>query len=252
MSRLDERVWAAHGDAWQAQGRLRAALGGGAVELSGIRLMASGLPHAQWNNGDVSNLTRVDWQEVRAWYASRAGGAGVPWGVCIPAGMPLQRGRFVFRQRCMGLLPSDFRSAPTPTGVAIRAGAVDDLATAIAIDSAAFGDPPHVIGPWLAPHFVAPGFTVALAFLDDEPAGIGTAILTGERAGNCVGIFGVAVLDHARRRGVASSLTSWLIARGFADGATLAHLNPDSDAAQCLYARLGFVETAGLDIYTDL
>ncbi|MGH6623605.1 MAG: GNAT family N-acetyltransferase, partial [Burkholderiaceae bacterium] len=62
----------------------------------------------------------------------------------------------------------------------------------------------------------------------------------------------VGVLERARRRGVGSALTSWLLERAFADGATLAHLNPDSDAAARLYARLGFVETAGLDVYTDL
>ena len=47
-------------------------------------------------------------------------------------------------------------------------------------------------------------------------------------------------------------MTSWLLEQAFADGAALAHLNPDSDAAARLYARLGFVETAGLDVYTDL
>jgi hypothetical protein len=40
-------------------------------------------------------------------------------------------------------------------------------------------------------------------------------------------------------------------ATGFA-GAELAHLHPDSDSAARLYARLGFVETPGLDVYVDL
>jgi ribosomal protein S18 acetylase RimI-like enzyme len=252
MKEFDERVWAAHGDAWQAEGKLRAARGGGAAEVPGVRLMASGLPHAQWNNGDVSDLARVDWQEVRAWYAARAGGAGVPWGVQVPAGLPLERGRYVFRKRCMGLLASDFRAAISPADVTTRAATAEDLATTIAIDSAAFGDPPDAIGPWIAPHVAAPGFTMAIASLDGEPVGIGTAILTDGWAGPSVGIFGIAVLERARRRGIASSLTTWLIARALDEGAMLAHLNPDSDAAQRLYARLGFVETAGLDIYTDL
>lgn len=42
-------VWAAHADAWQAEGRIRTPYGGGAEELPGVRLMASGLPYAQWN-----------------------------------------------------------------------------------------------------------------------------------------------------------------------------------------------------------
>jgi hypothetical protein len=32
----------------------------------------------------------------------------------------------------------------------------------------------------------------------------------------------------------------------------LAHLHPDSDAAARLYARIGFVETPGFDVYVDL
>jgi predicted GNAT family acetyltransferase len=43
-----------------------------------------------------------------------------------------------------------------------------------------------------------------------------------------------------------------LIERALDDGATLAHLNPDSGAAARLYARLGFRETRGLDVYADL
>lgn len=51
---LTARVRTAHGDAWEAQGCLRESVGGGALELHGIRLMASGLPDTQFNNGDVN------------------------------------------------------------------------------------------------------------------------------------------------------------------------------------------------------
>jgi GNAT superfamily N-acetyltransferase len=57
------------------------------------------------------------------------------------------------------------------------------------------------------------------------------------------------VLPHARRRGVASAVTEWLLDRGAAAGAQLAHLHPDTDEAARIYARLGFVEVDGLDIY---
>ena len=50
----------------------------------------------------------------------------------------------------------------------------------------------------------------------------------------------------------AASLTSWLLARGFAGGAGLAHLHPDTDAAARLYERFGFAEVDGLDVYVDL
>lgn len=63
---------------------------------------------------------------------------------------------------------------------------------------------------------------------------------------------GVAVRPDARRRGIAAALSAWLLNRGFAWGATLAHLNPDDRAAARVYARLGFVEQYGFDVYVDL
>ena len=62
----------------------------------------------------------------------------------------------------------------------------------------------------------------------------------------------VAVLPEARGRGVGAATCAWLLARGVAAGATLAHLHPDDDDAARLYGRLGFVETGGLDVYVDV
>ena len=75
---------------------------------------------------------------------------------------------------------------------------------------------------------------------------------TDDRAGPCVGIFGVGVVEHARRRGIGAALTSWLLEDAFSAGAELAHLNPDTEEAARLYARMGFVETPGFDVYVDL
>lgn len=251
-SALSERVWSAHGDAWQAEGRLRHSHGGGAEAMPGIRLMASGLPHARWNNGDVTEPARVDLEAVRAWYAARAGGNGVPWGVCVPSSSPFAFGRHVFRKRCMALLPQRFRALPAAPGVAIREALAADVDTFAQIDASAFEGKVEETLPWVTPHFGAMGFIVALAWLNGEPVGVATAILTDDHAGACVGIFGVGVLEPARRRGIGGAMTSWLLDRAFAQGATLAHLNPDTDAAARLYARLGFIETAGLDVYSDL
>ena len=252
MKGLDERLWAAHADAWQAEGRLRTPRGGGAAELPGVRLMASGLPHAQWNSGDVTDPARVDLDAVRAWYAARANGAGVPWGLRAPPSMPLRDGRLLFRKRCMGLLPSRHTPVKAALGMEIRVATLADVEAVVRIDAAAFGDPIERTRPWVAPHLDAPGFTVALVELDGEPVGVATAIGTDDRAGLCVGIFGVGVVEPARNRGIGGALTSWLLERAFAGGAALAHLNPDTEAAARLYARLGFVETAGLDVYVDL
>jgi len=251
VTELDERVWAAHSDAWQAEGRLRTPLGGGATELPGVRLMASGLPHGRWNSGDVTDPARIDLDVVRAWYAARAGGAGVPWGLRAPPGTRIADGRLLFRKRCMALLPDRVATVKPPPSVEIRTAGPADVEAVVRVDSAAFGDAVDDTRGWVEPHLDAPGFTVALAESDGQAVGAATAIATDDRAGRCVGIFGVGVLEGARHRGIGGALTSWLLERAFAAGATLAHLNPDTDAAARLYARLGFVETVGLDVFVD-
>jgi ribosomal protein S18 acetylase RimI-like enzyme len=249
---LDARVRAAHGDAWQAEGRLREPFGGGALELPGVRLMASGLPFPQWNNGDVTDVAAFPLDDVRAWYATRAEGRGVPWGVRVPAGFPFAHGRHLFRKRCMALSATEYRPRPSAPGLRIRAATLSDADAVAAIDAAAFDTDFDACRAWNTPHIGAPGFTVILAELDDEAVGCATSILTRGRAGPCVGIFGVGVIGKARRRGAGAALTAWLLARGFAQGATLAHLNPNTPAAAALYAGLGFREAAGFDVYVEL
>jgi GNAT superfamily N-acetyltransferase len=252
MSALDERVRLAHGDAWQAEGRLRANAGGGAAEWPGVRLMSSGLRHAQWNNGDLVDLTRFDLAAVRDWYAARANGAGVPWGMRVPAGTSFPHGRFLFAKRNMALVPAQFVAANTPANVALVPATPNDVEIVATIDAAAFDEPVEQNLPWVGPHLGVRGFTVAIARSDGEPVGVATAVHTDDRAGRCVGIFGVGVLERARGRGIGAALTAWLVGRAFDDGATLAHLNPNTEAAARVYARLGFAETPGFDIYVDL
>jgi ribosomal protein S18 acetylase RimI-like enzyme len=252
MNLLDARVWTAHGDAWQAEGRLRSRAGGGAEEWPGVRLMSSGLPYPQWNNADVTDARRFPLERVRAWYAGRAHGAGVPWGVCVPAGWPFPHGRRLFRKRCMALLPGRFRPAPPVAGVEIRLAGAADAALVASIDARAFGQEFEPSLAWTTPHLGAAGFSAALAALDGAPVAIGTAILTNATAGPCVGLFGIGVVERARRRGIGALVTSRLLARAFDRGVAFAHLNPTDDAAARLYGRLGFVETAGLDVYVEL
>lgn len=252
MESLRQRVLAAQGDVWQAQGRLRQRFGGGACELPGVRLMSSGLQRPYWNTGVVSDAGAVDVAAVRAWYAARASGAGVPWGLLIPAGQPFASGRRVRARRCMGLEPRSFAPEREAAGVALRVATEADAERVVAIDSAAFEEPLETNRAWLAPQVGAAGFTVVLASLGGDAVGIATAIETDSPGGRCVGIHGVAVLAQARRRGIGAAITAWLLARAFARGATLAHLNPDTEAAARLYARLGFVEVDGFDIYAGV
>jgi len=251
---MDEaaRAFEAQIEVWQMHGRRCADRGGGAVAIPGARLMSSGLPFPQWSSGDVDDPARLDLDGARAWYGARAAGRGVPWGLRLPAGTPFAHGRLLFRKRLMALARERLRPAALPPGVALRPAAAADLDLVAAIDARAFENPPEQSRAWLAHQLGAADFGTVVAMLAGAAVGVATAVRSGGRAGDCCGIYGVAVLPEARRRGIAAAMTSQLLARAFDGGATLAHLNPDSDEAARLYQRLGFVEVAGMDIYTEL
>jgi ribosomal protein S18 acetylase RimI-like enzyme len=243
------RVQAAHGDAWQAQGSLRRPFGGRVTTVRGARLMASGIDHPRWNNADVGDPSAADVDAMREWYAR----IGVPWGVRVPAGAAWPHGRFLFRKRLMGLaLDGRVAASPVP-GVAVRRAGPDDLDAVLRIDAIGFEVADAGLEQqWIEPHLYGEHIDVALAELDGEPVCTGYALRSDDRAGPALYLGGVAVLPDARRRGVASAVTEWLLERGSAAGAQLAHLHPDTDEAARIYARLGFVEVDGLDIYVDL
>jgi len=176
----------------------------------------------------------------------------VSWGLRVPRAMPWSRGRLLFGRRTMAMEHAAFRPAPEVPGLGLRRAGLDDLAAVLHIDSTAFALDPGDNTRWLAPLLSAERVTVALAALEGEPAGTAYAMRTDGEAGPCLYLAGVAVLPAARRRGVGAAMSSWLLERGFAAGAELAHLNPDTAVAARLYERLGFTETPGYDIYVDL
>jgi ribosomal protein S18 acetylase RimI-like enzyme len=241
-------IRAAHADAWEAHGRYRAGDGGGAERMAGIRLMATGLPHPQWNNGDGEDGAAVDIDAVRAWYAERR----VPWGVRVPAGMRWPHGRHLFRKRLMGLAAERFVPATPPADVTLRVAGAEDIDGVLAVDTIAFEEPVEVERGWIAPLLTQPGMTVCLAEIGGEPVGAGNALRSDGDAGAALYVAGIGVLPAARGRGIGAAVSSWLVERGVAGGAALAHLHPDTDEAARIYTRLGFVEVDGFDVYVDL
>ena len=240
-------VRVAHADAWEAHGRYREPFGGGVGRLPGIRLMASGLPHPQWNNGDVLDAGLVDIGAVADWYAEK----GVPWGVRVPGEMTWPHGRHLFRKRLMGLTPDVFTSAPLPRGVTLRAAGLADTRAVLTVDTAAFEESIEIEQPWVEPLLSQPSVTVGLAEMDGEPVGSGYCLVTDGDGGPAAYIAGVGVAPHARRQGIGAAVSGWLVARGLDDGARLAHLHPDTEDAARIYRGLGFVEVDGYDIYVD-
>jgi GNAT superfamily N-acetyltransferase len=242
-----ERVHVAVADAWEVEGRLRERDGGGVLEVRGMRLMASGLPPDYWNSGDVT-APDADVEAARAFYAEH----DAEWGVRVPCGMPWTRGRHVLTLDLMTLGPGDFTPVPASADIAVRVATPADLEALVAIDAAAFEEDPEVERPWIAPHLGAERIVTALATLEGEPAGTGYSIRTDGRGGPALYLGGVAVAPPARRRGVATALSSWLVERGLAGGGDLVHLHADTGDAARVYARLGFVRAPGLDVYVDL
>jgi ribosomal protein S18 acetylase RimI-like enzyme len=239
-------VRAAHADAWEAHGRFRVDRGGGATRLPGIRLMASGLPHPQWNNGDVLDPAVVDIAEVARWYDEKR----VPWGLRVPLGQRWPHGRHLFSKRLMGLVPEAFAPAVT-AGVTLRAAGPHDVDAVLAVDTVAFEETVDVERPWVEPLLSQPSLTVGLAECEGKVVGCGHCLVTDGDAGRTVYVAGIGVLPGARNRGVGAALSSWLVERGLDSGAHLAHLHPDTDEAARIYARLGFVEVDGFDVYVD-
>jgi GNAT superfamily N-acetyltransferase len=242
-------VRTAHGDAWQVEGLLRESVGGGVGRVRGARLMASGIDHPQWNNADVDDPESADVGGMREWYAARS----VPWGVRVPAGAPWSHGRFLFRKRLMGVALSA-RGLPRTSfaGLVIRRARPDDLSAVLHVDLIGFPSGPTLERQWIQPHWSSPAVEVALAEISGEPVGTAYTVRSEGWAGPALYLAGVTVLPEARQRGIAGAISSWLLTRGTAAGAHVAHLHPDSDQAARVYARLGFVEVDGFDVYVDL
>jgi ribosomal protein S18 acetylase RimI-like enzyme len=126
--------------------------------------------------------------------------------------------------------------ATLPDDVTIRSVTdASDLPAVRTVEVDTFGTPPEVaerlVGPgMLADHHVR----MFTAWMDGQPVGEASAYMTG----TTVGIFGVGVLERARRRGIGRALTL-TAARAFGEAADLAWLQP-SGMAEGLYDRLGF------------
>ena len=90
-----------------------------------------------------------------------------------------------------------------------------------------------------------PGSVYLLAWLDGEPVGTGVSH-TLHGAGE---IVGVVTRNDRRRRGVASTVTSELVARHFASGGDFVFLDAANEEAARVYERLGFTRFGSNLVY---
>jgi GNAT superfamily N-acetyltransferase len=120
----------------------------------------------------------------------------------------------------------------------------DDLEAVRSVEVATFGTPRDI-----AERFVGP------RMLEDDRVRIYTAWHEGEPVGEAsgyllhdtVGIFGVGVVEAARRRGIGAALTL-RAARAFPGLTDLAWLQP-SDMAGALYGALGFRPVSDWEVW---
>jgi hypothetical protein len=244
---LGELVRTAHGDAGQAEGRLREPYGGGVCAVRGARAMASGIRTPKWNNADVTH-EQVDLEALRAWYGS----LGMPWGLRVPLELSLTVGEPLFVKRCMGLVASSgaesgLRLFDPAGGVQVRRIRADERDRFVALEVAAFGDDPATARAWLGPQFGVAGFDHWVAELAGTTVGIATSVRSDELAGPAVMVTGMAAVPGVDARLVKAQLSAQISAAAVqaGPGATLVHVYPDDDEEAAAFAAVGFIEVPG-------
>jgi GNAT superfamily N-acetyltransferase len=139
---------------------------------------------------------------------------------------------------------ADLPEAALPEGIRVEPVTDERGAAAIAlVEQVGFGSEPEIAERfYAAASYGVEGGRSFVAFDGDDPVGMVAAYLHE----SAIGIFGVAVVPAARRRGIASAL-SVIAARAFP--ADLAWLHTDDAQARSVYERLGFREVAQWEVW---
>jgi GNAT superfamily N-acetyltransferase len=135
-------------------------------------------------------------------------------------------------------IPRDVATpAPDPTGVLIRrvhdaAGMADHIRAA----AAGFEMPDELLRDIVSADLLAqPAAALYVGYVDGEPAVSGLGIRT-ERT---IGVYNIATVQSARRRGFGAAMTARIVADGAAAGCDVAILQA-SEMGRPIYERMGF------------
>jgi ribosomal protein S18 acetylase RimI-like enzyme len=254
-----EHAWVDLADRIVAAGlegeRVRAEVveGGEVVEVAGLLVAFSNLPTPELNGTRVirePDDPAAALEEARAVFRSR----GHPFfGIEIEVGAHPRmeaaiRAAGLHRVEAwptmaatIGLLPAEV----VPTDVEIREVREEtDLEAVRAVEVATFGTPPEIAEGFVGRKMLSDQrVRMFTAWVDGEPVGEASAYLLHDT----VGIFGVGVVESARRRGIGAALTI-RAARAFDDRTDLAWLQP-SDMAQRMYEALGFLPVSQWEVW---
>jgi GNAT superfamily N-acetyltransferase len=108
-----------------------------------------------------------------------------------------------------------------------------------------FEIPEPIVRPWIGEAlWRRAGCSVYVGLTD------GLAVTTGfgVRTGRTIGVYNIATVERARRRGYGAAMTARVAADGAAAGCDVAILQA-SDMGQPIYERLGFRTVVGRDVY---
>jgi GNAT superfamily N-acetyltransferase len=195
------------------------AYGGAVRDEPDVRFCATGIPMPGWNRVVRAQLTPETADERIEWVIEQARALNIPflWNIG-PSMRPDNLGDYLARhgftdiggEVAMGVALADLPDSLTlPEGVAIER--VRDHATLeqwVGAMTAGFGGPPSAVAPQLA--------AIAHDTFDDSAAGryylarlrgepVATAALT--LVGGVAGVFVVATVESARRRGIGAAVT---------------------------------------------
>lgn len=137
----------------------------------------------------------------------------------------------------MALHPIPLRATAIPAGHEIRRvadqAAMDDHLRAAALG---FGVPEDMLRAIAAPDtWQRPGNTVYVGYTDGEPVTTGL----GVRTGRTIGVYNIATIESARRRGLGAAITERVAADAVAVGCDVAILQ-SSPLGRRVYERLGY------------
>jgi GNAT superfamily N-acetyltransferase len=128
-------------------------------------------------------------------------------------------------------------SAPVPDGHEIRrATDLDGIRDHVTAASAGFETPPEWFEAIVSPAVLTdPSLELYVGYTDGVPVTAGA----GYRTGDTIGIYNVATVENARRRGYGAAMTMRIVDDGLGAGCDTAVLQ-SSDMGYSVYERLGF------------
>lgn len=229
------------------------AYGGVIRDEPDLRFCASGIPNAAWNRVVRAELTPETADERIEWVIEQARTLHAPflWNIG-PSMRPDNLGEYLGRhglteiggETAMGMPLANLPGSLTlPKGVTIeRARDLATLETWVATMCEGFGAPPSAVESQFAgiAHDTFDDSAAAryyVASLDGEPVAVSAMTLTGGIAG----VFCVATIESARRRGIGAAVTLAPLLDARAAGYHLGVLQA-SEMGYPVYRGMGFTE----------